>query len=320
MKFTSGERSAREILSALALLVGVVGVATFAAPRQAEAQFSIGAVQCGDQCHQPEYEVWEASPHQASFLKFDYPDDELAERIDTILEAAGDEYMTESPTCSTCHFTMVQEEAGDTPWVDSGPSCESCHGAGSEHQEVHSEKERDLEERMAEAEQLGMVRPHMKYAIAENCNGCHAMAREEIDGETITALLDAGHPINPEFELVRYSQGSVKHRFYPPDTSVNADMTESELAGLFIQGQAAQLVAAAASLEKSSHGDYRAAMQQRIDVARDALARVAGAGDFIANPTRQSALELIGRLEGQDVFGMIGDLLPDPDRYIRTAD
>lgn len=280
--------------------------------------FNIGAYQCGEECHQPEFEVWEASPHQASFYKFDAPSDELQEKMDAILAAVGDEYMSDSETCTTCHFTLVQEEEGETPWVDSGPSCESCHGAGSAHQPVHSEKERDYDERMAEAESLGMIRPHMKFAIAENCNGCHAMARDEVDGDTITSLLDAGHPINPDFELVRYSQGSVKHRFYPPDTSVNADMTAPELANLYVQGQAAALVAATASLDKSGHADYQAAMQQRIDTARAALANVPGADAFLADPSASGAQSLIDSLEGQDLTGAVGDRLPSADSYIQT--
>ena len=84
--------------------------------------------------------------------------------------------MTESATCTICHFTMVKEAADEDAYADSGPSRESCHGAGSDHKPVHSEKENDHDTRMAEG--LGMIRAHMKFDIAQNCNGCHAMARK----------------------------------------------------------------------------------------------------------------------------------------------
>ena len=41
----------------------------------------------------------------------------------------------------------------------------------------------------------------------------------------LAKMLDAGHPSEPEFELVRYSQGSVRHRYYPPDFEKNSEMT-----------------------------------------------------------------------------------------------
>ena len=203
--------------------------------------FSLGVESCGGECHEAELEVWEGSPHNESFSKFDDPSDELLEKADAILAAVGEEDMTESVVCTNCHFTMIQETADEEPFADSGPSCESCHGAGSEFRDIHSDQDVDYDTRMANAEAVGMIRPTMKFAIAQNCNGCHAMARPEVDGPTIAKMLDAGHPIKTSFELVKYSQGSVRHRFYPPDTSVNAEMTPKELAALYVEGQVAQL-------------------------------------------------------------------------------
>ena len=280
--------------------------------------FNLGSSTCGEECHQAEFEVWEASPHQASFEKFDDPSDELTEKVDAILAAVGDDDMTESATCTVCHFTMVKEAADEDAWADSGPSCESCHGAGSDHKPIHSESENDYDTRMAEAESKGMIRPNMKFDIAQNCNGCHAMARDEVDGDTVTALLDAGHPIKTTFELVQYSQGSVKHRFYAPDTSVNADMTDAELSNLFVQGQIAQLLAAHNALSKSNQADYQAAMKTRVENATAALSAVPGGSDFAASPSEASARALVKSVDGTDLTGQVGSLLPDPGSYIET--
>ena len=304
-------RSAKTAAAAFGLLTATLLISFTA---QAEA-YKVGTATCGGECHQAELEVWEASPHQASFNKFDDPSDKLTEKVDAILASVGDDDMTESTTCTNCHFSMIQDDEGEDPYADSGPSCESCHGAGSEFKDIHSDQDADYETRMAESESLGMTRPHMKFAIAKNCNGCHAMARDEIDGDTIAKMIDAGHPISTKFELAQYSQGAVRHRFYAPDTSVNADMTTAELSNLFVQGQIAQLLAAHNSLNKSSNAKYTAAMQTRKSSAAAALGKIDGSAAFIANPTEASAQALVDATKGKDLSDAVGSLLPDPGSY-----
>ncbi|NND82206.1 MAG: hypothetical protein HKN50_07245 [Gammaproteobacteria bacterium] len=295
------------------LLAGLILI-SINAPSLAES-YRLGADTCGGECHQAELEVWQNSPHQASFEKFDDPSDELTAKVDKILEAVGDDDMTESSTCTICHFNMIQDDAGEEPYADSGPACESCHGAGSEFVDIHSDQDVDYDARMAKAESMGMIRPHMKFDIAQNCNGCHAMARPEISGDKINAMLSAGHPINPKFELVRYSQGAVRHRFYAPDTSVNAKMTPAELANLYVEGQIAQLLAAHNSLAKSPNAEYAAAMQQRKQSASAALAKVDGSAAFVANPTEAAARALVKSIAGKDLSSAVGSMLPDPGTY-----
>lgn len=281
----------------------------------AEDNFSLGAPSCGGECHEAELEVWEGSPHNASFDKFDDPSDELTEKIDAILEAVGSDDMTESPVCTNCHFTMIKEEADEEAFADSGPSCESCHGPGSEFREIHSDQDVDYDQRMANAEAAGMIRPNMKFEIATNCNGCHAMATPGIDGETIAKMLDAGHPINPAFELVKYSQGSVRHRFYEPDTTVNAEMTQQELASLYLEGQIAQLLAAHKGLQKSSNEQYTVAMQLRANNAKQALSSIDGSAAFTGSPTEASARALVETIKSKDYTDKVANKLPKPSDY-----
>ena len=293
------------------LLLGAL-VSTYA---NAQESFKLGADTCGGECHEAELEIWQESPHQQSFDKFDDPDDELTAKIDKILAAVGSDDMTESPVCTNCHFTMVQEAADEDPYADSGPSCESCHGAGSEFKDIHSDQDVAYDGRMANAEKLGMIRPTMKFDIAQNCNDCHAMARPEVDGETIDKMVSAGHPIKPDFELVRYSQGAVRHRFYEPDTTVNAKMTKPELAHLFVEGQLAQYLAAHKSLSKSSNSDYKAVMQTRKNNAKTGLGPVPGSQAFLDNPSSEAARALLKTLKGLDLSDKVGASLPSEDSY-----
>ena len=55
------------------LLLGAL-VSTYA---NAQESFKLGADTCGGECHEAELEIWQESPHQQSFDKFDDPDDEL---------------------------------------------------------------------------------------------------------------------------------------------------------------------------------------------------------------------------------------------------
>lgn len=279
--------------------------------------FNLGTASCGGECHEAELEVWENSPHNASFDKFDDPSDELAEKVDAILSAIGEEDMTESPVCTNCHFTMIQESIDEEPFADSGPSCESCHGKGSGFLDAHNNQDVDYHQRMTKSESLGMIRPTMKFEIASNCNGCHAMARPEVDGSTIAKMLDAGHPIKTDFELVKYSQGSVRHRFYEPDTSINAKMTPQELSNLYVEGKIAQLLAAHKGLQKNANAKYTSAMQIRFDDAKQALANINGSAGFIANPSLGSAKALVKSLKDVDLTGAVSDQLPDPSEYMQ---
>jgi hypothetical protein len=45
----------------------------------------------------------------------------------------------------------------------------------------------------------------MDYDIAANCVSCHGLAREDIKPDVLAKLLAAGHSVEPDFELVRYS-------------------------------------------------------------------------------------------------------------------
>jgi len=237
--------------------------------------------------------------------------------------------MKKETACALCHYTSVSKKAGKKARPASGPSCESCHGASSEWLKVHNDyggpnaKQADetpahKAERMAKATAAGMIWSSNHYGIAENCMSCHGLNNEALDGKTLSAMLAADHPLNPDFELVRYSQGSVRHRFYAPDVTKNAEMTPAQLSELFIEGQAAKLVSAADALTKSDHPKYQAAQQKRLENAKAALASVKSIPEvaaLLAAPTRENALKLVDVVEGKDYSAEVNSMLPKKADY-----
>ena len=292
--------------------------AALGAPAAEAASNVVGPDTCKD-CHTSEHGVWAKSPHAESFKTI-----HKNKAAKDIVEAVGGKDMRREDTCITCHFTVVEERGRARP-VE-GPSCESCHGAAAGWVETHNDyggkgvkKEQETaahkEQRIASATSAGMVWPFMLYDAAENCNACHGMANDAVDGATISKMIDAGHPINGDFEFVAYSQGpSVKHRFYPPDTTVNKDASPAELSRLFLAGQAAALVAGTAATAKVDNAKFDAAWATRLADAKKALGAVKGkvpaANALLSSPTAGNARAFTEALANKDFSGEVGSMLP----------
>lgn len=275
------------------------------------------------QCHASETEVWEGSQHAATFRELPrHPD------VARYLEAVGTERnIRRDPTCMTCHFTVVAARGTHRPVA--GPSCESCHGPASEWIAVHNdyggagvtaatESAEHRAQRRAAARDAGMIWSFMHYDAAANCMECHGLTNERIDTGVLAALHEAGHPVNAEFELVRYSQGTVRHRFYPPDVTHNAPLPAAGLARLYVLGQAAQYASAAAALDSAPDGAYHDAQERRRDAARAALADlkdIAEVATFLATPTTANGRALADALERIDLTERVVGRLPNPDSY-----
>jgi len=271
------------------------------------------------ECHESEHAVWKETKHFKAFK-----DVHKRDKADVILEAVGHKSMKKSEVCTACHYTIVQKDASDEGRAKAGPSCESCHGASSDWLEVHNDfggkglKAKDespehKKQRIESAISKGMIWSFMHYDIAKNCNSCHGLGRSDINPEIMAKMLEAGHPANEKFELVKYSQGSVRHRFYPPDITNNAKMTKPELARLYIVGQAASLVSASQALSGNGGEKYKAFQTKRLNDAKNALSKVTSlpeAKALIDAPSDENAIKLSKALEGKDLSGEIGDLLP----------
>lgn len=295
------------------LLIGGFGV-----PNAASAAFKVGATKC-QECHTAEAKVWEGTKHFKSYKSI-----HKDKRAKKIVKAIGDKRMKKSETCAICHYTAAQKDASAKPKLVSGPSCESCHGAASDWIAIHNDYgkgvKRDGEsaahkaDRIKKAIAAGMVRPERLFDVASNCMDCHGLANPALDAKDAAAMLDNEHPLNPNFELVEYSQGSVRHRFYPPDVTVNKEMTDAEKSQMYVIGQAAALVSATNAISKSDHAKYKAAQEKRIATAKAALEAVKGqvpeAAKLLADPTAANGRALAEAVKGKDLSGAVGGKLP----------
>ena len=281
--------------------------------------YYVGPKACTE-CHKAEGAVWEATKHATSFK--DVHKNEKAKAI--LAAAGGDANMRKNATCTQCHFTMEQADASAAPLAKSSVSCEKCHGPGSDFIKIHNDfggpdVKREAEapahktKRLADARAAGMFLPDSLYDIAANCMACHGLAKPGLDTGILAKMLEAGHPFDPDYELVRYSQGTVRHRFYPPDTDKNKEQTPAELSRMFVIGQAAKLVSAAGA--KSDNAAYSAAQAKRVADATAALKNVPDAAALIAAPTADNARKLAAAIAGKDLTKEVGSLLPAKDSY-----
>ncbi|PIR00561.1 MAG: hypothetical protein COV66_05845 [Nitrospinae bacterium CG11_big_fil_rev_8_21_14_0_20_45_15] len=298
------------------LLAGIIGLSGWVASADAN-PFNKGAKLC-EECHEAEFKIWKNTKHFESFRTVHRePKDKSKPSPKKILEAVeGEKRMKRNKACSLCHYTLEQKDADDKPDAGSGTSCESCHGPSSEWLEIHDnyggkDVKRDQEsadhkvKRIADSKAKGLIWPSMKYEVAENCMVCHGLAHPELTADELAKMLGAGHPINPDFELVKYSQGSVRHRYYPPNIKENAEMTPAELSREYVVGQAAALVSATNAMSKSEDPKYKAAQEQRVANAKAGLSGVPEAAGLLAAPTRENALKFAADIAGKDLSGVV---------------
>ncbi|MDA0230878.1 MAG: cytochrome c family protein [Proteobacteria bacterium] len=304
------------LIASFAIATAIFG---FAQKSSAEV-FSQGPKVCAE-CHRGESEVWQATKHAESFKTV-----HKEKKAKEIATATGEKSMKRNETCVQCHYTVTQKETGGKAKPEAGPSCESCHGASSDWFPLHNDyggpsvkADQETPEhktgRIASAAAAGMRWPSDKYGVAENCMECHGLANPNVAGDKLAIMLDSGHPTVADWELVRYSQGSVRHRFYPPDMTKNAEMSAAQSAEMYVIGQAAKLVSAVNAAGRSDSAKYKEFQAARAAAAREALGKVSAAAGLLTNPTADEARALVAAIQGKDLSGEVGGLLPAKDSY-----
>lgn len=275
--------------------------------------FNEGYRKC-EKCHEAEVDVWKKTKHFKGFQEIHKSD--KAKKI--LAAAGGPTSMRANPNCVMCHFTETKSSATAKPQVSSGPSCESCHGPSSDWRDVHNfygegiddpkkEPAAKRDKRYADARKAGMIWSFMTYDIAANCMECHGLANPKLKPDVLAKMLEAGHPGEPEFELVAHSQGSVRHRYYPPNVNTNAEMTPAELSRLYVIGQAAKLVSATAAAAGGS-APFTAMQKKRAQDARAALQPVADLPEVKAvldKPSADAGRKLAEALKGKDLSAKV---------------
>ena len=192
---------------------------------------------------------------------------------DEIAERMGVRRIKSESLCLNCHFTVQQKNNKEEPVA--GISCESCHGAGRDWIELHAdyggptttkamETPEHRAERIEKSIAAGMNNPANLYLVARQCLACHTSPNERL-------VNVGGHAAGtPEFELVAWSQGKVRHNFLRSGGTVNVPSSPERLRVMYIVGVLADLEASlratAAASEKANFGiaaAQRAARQKR---------------------------------------------------------
>lgn len=169
----------------------------------------IGSDAC-KKCHAAEIDQWQRTPHYETIDTLHRKPEAKA-----IADRLGLRSVKRNETCVKCHYT--QKLVRGKPRIDAGVSCESCHGPAQDWVELHAEYGPGLtrETEPPDARQrrrlasiaAKMNNPSNLYLIARQCLDCHTTPDEK--------LVDVGgHSAgSPDFELVSWSQGMVRHNF-----------------------------------------------------------------------------------------------------------
>ena len=295
----------------------------------------VGPGECAE-CHENIETIWKKTAHYRTFREA-----HRSEKGKKFVKALGIKRMKSSDApCAQCHYTVRQREGKKLPRAIAGVSCESCHGAAKEWIKVHSEfsgkeeeEETSIEEakRWVDSEIAGMIRPGNVYRLAQNCMSCHLTPNEDI--------VNAGHPIGSDFELVAWSQGEVRHNIHYTDENNEASPARKRI--LFVAGAVAELESALRALAEGGKGDYadnlisraKAASKKLNDIAKvadapevKAMADAAGvefkSGDKslsgVADKIAEQSLNFFARVTGAELSG-IDPMLPAPSEYAGDA-
>lgn len=209
----------------------------------------VSAERCG-RCHTSEVSIWKKTPHFQTFEQLHRKPaaKEIAARM-------GIASIKRSGECITCHYTPMQQDDGQVSLV-SGVSCESCHGGAKHWVDIHSDYggpgvKRDQESEAHRAQRIhtaiayGMRNPRNPYLVARSCLNCHTVPNEKL-------VNVGGHAAGSKgFELVAWSQGSIKHNFVSNE-GVNQASDKSRQRTLYIAGLVAELEFATRAVSKAT--------------------------------------------------------------------
>ena len=190
-------------------------------------------------CHVQESQVWRSTPHAQLYERL-----QRDPRAQDIARRMGVRSIKRNDLCARCHFTQV-ETSGKLRAI-AGVSCESCHGAGRDWVNVHNDyggpsvsREQEPEahriDRLRRSMELGMRNPENIYLIARSCLECHTVPNESLVNQ-------GGHHAGSQgFELVAWSQGSVRHKFLTSSGQFNAPSTPEHLRVMYVAGILAEM-------------------------------------------------------------------------------
>lgn len=229
-----------------------------------------GPDECAE-CHKKETENWKDTHHYKTFSSLPRSDD-----AKKITDKLGLKRIKSESVCLSCHFTSQVRKGKPKPIA--GITCESCHSAGADWMKRHSEfsgkkketeSKEEAQQRWADAEANGMIRPHMIYELTKNCYSCHIVPQEELVNK-------GGHTAGSKFELVSWSQGEVRHNTWHNGGKENPVADTERQRMMYAVGLAVELEEALRAVGKSTTpATYAVAMAKRAHAARGKLREAA---------------------------------------------
>lgn len=292
---------------------------------------------CAD-CHEYNVDAWRETHHFKTFKELPSRDEarEIADKM-------GLKRIKQGSDCTGCHFTAKTDDEGKVRTI-AGITCESCHGAGEKYTDIHSDfggKDVTAEnedpahktKRWADSVAAGMIRPSDTYAVAQNCYSCHTVPNEKL-------VNVGGHTAGSKFELVRWSQGEVRHNLHYSNGKENVEASVERRRMLYLVGKMLDLEYAFRGLaDATQKADYAVSMAQRAKRATGQLKALNGAlnNDTIAKIVAIGEATKL-KLNARDIYlsaaGNVADLaksfsadtdpaslsaiderLPTPDKY-----
>ncbi len=272
------------VLLGAALLTAVTVARAADNPHQFKADPTkvLGRETCVE-CHEPMVKAWETTHH---FLSFQAgfggkPPMHRSPEAKDILKKMSLR-SAKRGECITCHYTGQASSSGRVRTI-SGTSCESCHGGAKDWNKIHSDGKNNPNA-LADAQKLGMIRPHQTYAVGANCFECHTVPNEKL-------VNVGGHTAGSDFELVAWSQGEIRHNLQKSEGKSNpAASTERQLE-MFVLGKVLNLEYGLRGLAASKEdGTYAKSMTARISAAQKAVTDLAGK---TSEPTLQKIAGLV---------------------------
>jgi len=192
----------------------------------------IGTDKCGE-CHKQEIAQWRKTLHYQAFYDLDQ-----SNKGKSIKRYLGIKNSKKSSLCINCHYTEVQVD--DKPVIHA-ISCESCHSPAKNWLDIHhdyggksidkqSESNEHKMMRLKKSSELGMIRAENIYRLGKQCYGCHFNTSEK--------LVNQGkHRTASDFELLSWSQGSIRHNFLEQIKGHNRKSTLNRKRLLYLIGQ-----------------------------------------------------------------------------------
>ncbi len=258
----------KKILIPMFALMGFVGVKPCVASDPAKI---VGSQACAA-CHPLESGVWNETHHAKAF--------DLLHRLPKAKEIAdkmGVSKIKGEGDCMNCHYTA--QKSGVSNKVVSGVSCESCHGEAKEWVAFHHQQPRQKE-----AESVGWVRGSNLYQLYSACYECHTVPNEKL-------VNTGGHAAGSPFELVSWSQGEIRHRFYDAKTNPESPLMKQRV--LYLLGGALDLEHALRAVSKATVNDtYGQRMALRVKGAVEFLEK---ANAKVSLPNVKAILDAVPR-------------------------